>query len=693
MATYYVPNANGWQANGGGTYSSYLRIRCDTSYNAGTNQTTVVCTLEAYNNAYGWQWDVLSGGTISGNGATLYTFENPTVARTHSYTSNADTVFRQITSISNPNSWSFTVQHSGASSATFSVGVNLRLYHYTSSKEYFSYFSNLSGSVTVQPVYPSYTLSISAGTGAVVSVTRTSSPAGAATGALSNGATIYQSDVLAVSYSAAPGYDLASYSPFPGSYTVTGPVAVTATATLKTYTLSVTQGTGATATVTRNGTPLADGDTISHFDVLTITFAAATGYAIDTHTVNGVTFTSGDTYTVTGAVAVAVTATQLQFSLSISTNTGSSATVERTSSPTAGASLGVLSNGDTIYVDDVLEISFGVSVGYDLTTHTVNGVTFTSGDTLTVTGAVAVVAAATVKSYTLSISAGTGANAAVVRTSSPLGGASTGTIVDGATIYYNDELSITFSVDTGYSFATKTVNGTAVTGSSTTQVVTSPVAVATTATVQNFILWILPVGGVTITVNRTSSPKQGAATGALSNGDRVYYSDELSVTFTLQPGYTLVSRTINGTSVGAQATHTVTGTTSVASLADLNVYHLSITTSPSGVTTTILRTASPVGSGSIGQIANGAAIYYNDELMLMYSVGTGYELETHTVNGADFDSEDTVTVSGDVAVVVTATASGFVYINNEPYLVYVGNGSSYDRYLSYIGNGSSYDQY
>lgn len=45
--------------------------------------------------------------------------------------------------------------------------------------------------------------------------------------------------------------------------------------------------------------------------------------------------------------------------------------------------------------------------------------------------------------------------------------------------------------------------------------------------------------GYSITVKRMSSPYAGAATGVLSNGDAIYYSDELLVTYTANDYYTL----------------------------------------------------------------------------------------------------------------------------------------------------------
>lgn len=82
------------------------------------------------------------------------------------------------------------------------------------------------------------------------------------------------------------------------------------------------------------------------------------------------------------------------YSLSTSAGTGSSITVNRTSS--GYASTGNLSNGAKLYKGDTLKITFTPSTNYAISTHTVNGSTFTSGGTHTVSANVAVVATAQV---------------------------------------------------------------------------------------------------------------------------------------------------------------------------------------------------------------------------------------------------------------------------------------------------------
>ena len=161
-----------------------------------------------------------------------------------------------------------------------------------------------------------------------------------------------------------------------GSYTPTGNVTLYAIWQLKTYTLSISQGTGSTISVARGGTALANGATISHFDVLTISISANTGYNLGTHTVNGSTWTSGSQLTVSGAVAVVSSATKKTYTLTVTkSSTGVVVNVNRSSSPIGGGSIGLLSSGATLYYNDVIKVSYEKNAGYNLTAATVNGTT------------------------------------------------------------------------------------------------------------------------------------------------------------------------------------------------------------------------------------------------------------------------------------------------------------------------------
>lgn len=83
------------------------------------------------------------------------------------------------------------------------------------------------------------------------------------------------------------------------------------------------------------------------------------------------------------------------YTLSLSAGTGSSITVNRTSCPVSGNTGNLSAGSKKLYHDDELKITFTPNANYSITTRTVNGSTFTSGNSHTVSGNVSVVATAT----------------------------------------------------------------------------------------------------------------------------------------------------------------------------------------------------------------------------------------------------------------------------------------------------------
>lgn len=113
------------------------------------------------------------------------------------------------------------------------------------------------------------------------------------------------------------------------------------------------------------------------------------------------------------------------FSLSITQGANTTVTVSRTSSPNQHANTGALSSGAVVYYGDILTISASANSGYNLSTFTVNGTAWTSGNTITVTSAITVVT--TAQSAASWKTVWTGSNTTVVTSSySQLGGASDG---------------------------------------------------------------------------------------------------------------------------------------------------------------------------------------------------------------------------------------------------------------------------
>ena len=495
MGTYYLPNSSGWSEQRNFGDRCRLRFKVVTSYNQATNKSTLTITLQSYCTAAAGTFvmtnnsQLTAGGTKILNGGDGYEV---------SY--QQDSSWRDVQGAALTTS----VAHdaSGAASVDFLADIRFRWENGSSATDYATFYS-LSATLNLQETR-SYTLTISAGTGTSITVKR-----GGTT--LTNGATIYHGDVLTVSFAAATGYQLSTHtvngSSFTsgGTHTVSGAVSVAATAVKKTYTLTISAGTGSSITVKRGGTTLTNGATITHGDVLTVSFAASTGYQLSTHTVNGSSFTSGGSYTVSGAVSVAATAAKKTYTLTISAGTGASITVKRGGT--------TLANGATITQGDSLTISFAASSGYALSTHTVNGARFTSGGTHTVSGAVDVAATAAKKTYTLTISQGTGSTVTVKRGST--------TLSNGASITHGETLTVSFAAASGYALSTHTVNGASF-ASGGTHVVSGAVSVTATAsrkasTIASLSTSAATLGTISLTMNRAATNYHKATVTAGGN--------------------------------------------------------------------------------------------------------------------------------------------------------------------------------
>ena len=190
------------------------------------------------------------------------------------------------------------------------------LFLFPGSQNFAKYCYNNSGadlsSLSYNSIVATYTLKISAGAGASVAVRRTESPSGL-TGEISDGATIYDGDVLVPTITLSNGYYIYSTTHINnGAFRIRGNVTITVITAVLFYLLSLTEGTGSTITVRRTSSPLAgaalgvlsDGEPVYHSDVLQITTSANAGYEIKQQTVNGSAFSSGVSYNVSSNVTI-----------------------------------------------------------------------------------------------------------------------------------------------------------------------------------------------------------------------------------------------------------------------------------------------------------------------------------------------------------------------------------------------------
>lgn len=270
------------------------------SFNAAANQTTVTITnYTSVFNTGGANSACTLSGTLTVKAADN-TGSSGTMDVSHSKNGNSPTISTDV-------SKTITVSHGKGTSKqivlAFSGDINAAYYHS---------YPNESTTATVANA-TARSLSISEGTGSSVTVTRQSSP-WVATGSISNGATVYDGDVLKIDFNVSTGYNLSvrtvNGSTFAsgGTHTVSGNVTVVSRATVKSYTLTITADSHALVTVTRGGEALSNGAEINHFDLISVTASAISGYKVSAADING-TAISPDTavsHTVSGPVTVTV---------------------------------------------------------------------------------------------------------------------------------------------------------------------------------------------------------------------------------------------------------------------------------------------------------------------------------------------------------------------------------------------------
>ena len=285
------------------------------SFNPATNQTTVtINSCKSVFNTGGASSVCALTGTLTVKAADN-TASSGSVNVSQSQSGNSITISTDV-------GQTITVSHGiGASKQivlAFSGDINAAYYHS---------YPNESSTATVANA-TARSLSISAGTGSSVTVVRQSSP-WVATGSISNGATVYDGDVLKIDFSASTGYDLSvrtvNGSTFTsgGTHTVSGNVTVVSRATVKSYTLTITADSHALVTVTRGGEALSNGAEINHFDLLSVTASAVSGYKVSEADINGTTISPGTavSHTVSGPVTVTVF-TEALSNLFIDTDSG-----------------------------------------------------------------------------------------------------------------------------------------------------------------------------------------------------------------------------------------------------------------------------------------------------------------------------------------------------------------------------------
>ena len=287
--------------------TSYLNYT--TSYNSITNQTTV--TFQSCDQSY---WGTANYGTSVKTNITVTAVDNTSSVATSYFEIWGHTNGSSVQMTGVPSPASVVVTHSSASGSK-QVKIDVSTAIFVAMSGNIQKTANGSGSATVTSGthYIERTLSINT-ENATVTCQRTSSPAGAGTGILTNGAAIYDSDVLKFTFTPATNYTIKTHTvngttfTSGNSHTVSGDVSVVVVAEPSIFTLSLNYDNGVNLTVKRHGTALANGAVLNKREVLTVTYSLKDDSTtfIQEATLNGSTISSGASHTVNGSVIVRV---------------------------------------------------------------------------------------------------------------------------------------------------------------------------------------------------------------------------------------------------------------------------------------------------------------------------------------------------------------------------------------------------
>ncbi len=446
--------------------------------------------------------------------------------------------------------------------------------------------------------------------------------------AIASGTTVYEGDVLSYEVTAKTGYYTPTHKWHNGStsyttstYTVTmsdSTIASTSfdAGTIK-YTLTIS-APNASVTVKRGDTTLSNGATIYHFDTLTITASANTGYEITGIYAAGSAISSGSSITVSDDTTVSVTTKAkgcvlawpakpagAKFTLlKAVTSTSQEIIVQN---PSSAGSI-VLPYGTHVFVDYSAENStywnaptvnwtekeltdFNVTTNF-IIYHSPKSYTLSYPKTLTGVTGFKIDRTFTHNVYTATGNLVTNPSAA-------------GTV----TVYYGDTLTATASASNA-AYHTPSLSWTSLTVDGNESISFT----GNSGVVRSYTLTINKASqAASHTVTRTSSQYAGAGS-TITNGV-IYYGDVLSASVTESAPYNKPSLDWTSTTVYGNVTSTSTNK-------GVKQYTLTISKATQAASHTVTRTSSQyAGAGST--ITNGV-IYYGDVLAASVTASEGY---------------------------------------------------------------------
>ena len=323
--------------------------------------------------------------------------------------------------------------------------------------------------------------------------------------------------------------------------TITGATSLTATASLKTYTVTINNPTGATISATVNGTNYTNTFTAKHGTSIKYNVSASTGYDVTSFTYGGTTINNGDTRVLTGNVTVTAAATLKTYEVNII-------------QPSDGTiRVGGNTSKFTAKHFSSYDVTLTPATGYGVESLTWNGSEIANGSKQTVTGATTVTGTTSAIPQTITITQPSNGIIKVRYNGTDY--------TSSFSVPYNSTITITATPNTGYKLNSLTYGDSAI-NSGVSKTVTGPVTITGSfAVITNGVEFTQPENGsITVTYNGIEH------TSSINN---IPYGAKVTVNVTANNGYTINSITANGNTIANGSEITVTG--GITLVADIQI--------------------------------------------------------------------------------------------------------------------------
>jgi len=347
-----------------GSYTAQVEVNYSESYSPSTNKTTVTLTsVEFYVSNYFGSSPCY--GTISFAGQTVKTFSG-------GYTNTASG--GSWNTVTNSSGGSVVVSHNSSGAASMGISVSGFYVSFNGA----DFYANGSGTATLTPHTSTLTVNPNGGTWNGSTSSQSFAQAPTSTKTIANPTrTGYTFGGWTLSGGGSISNGTYTYGASSGT--------LTANWTINTWTVSYNANGGA-------GAPDSQTKTYGQTLTLSSTVPTRTGYSFlgwsTSSTATTATYQPGGSYTANADAVLYAVWRVISYTLSATvSDRGLTANILRTASPIGGGASSLLADGDTVYYNDVIKVSWAIGGGYQAETFQINGedVSLLAEKTITVT--------------------------------------------------------------------------------------------------------------------------------------------------------------------------------------------------------------------------------------------------------------------------------------------------------------------